>query len=634
MGFVACTDDTKYTPVTPDATEGVYFPQQETDILLMENQDKVTVAVYRYETADALTVPLISQLPAGFTAPENISFAPGEEATEFDVTFNFADIVPNTKYSLDFMIPSEYANALVASQLSLTVQYSPWTDWERLTKDEYGIYTYNNVFASGDEEAAVYERHSLIDPNIFQYRVGDYEDANVPENQQSALTLLGYMPYNLVIEYNRTNGTVKVPCVSCVTTYGDQGAIHAGCAYSYGTDVNPSFIAGIDPLQVLKMSSFNEKTGMFSLMMVYYTAVQPFGNKMEYLQLPGYVNETVKVELNGKYVTEAGQEMQVFNIFMSEGVSAVKYRIYNGSMTEAKAEAQAQGIAGDPNVEEVTASGNLAVAMEEGKYTIVIAGVDKNGNYLTFDYLTFDYVSVAADPNEGWTSLGEVLYGDDYFTVFGSEEAPLQVNNYYVEAQQSDDDPTVYRLVDPYGKRWPYYGLFDNIEYISPTGYLLFQIIDEDAMVVNTELNMTVSGEQIYLGSRAYNNIARAINGGTSFDDALAEEKAAGNVGTFIDQKMTMPAKSLIIWLGTDRSATANQNGGFQINFAPDEEEEEEAVAYSARSLKTFTAKVQQFAVSRVADACVRNTPKAIVLDNKTWFKYKGNKQSVNKISL
>lgn len=629
----SCTDETKYTPGTPDVTDGAYFPTTTaTSIALLENQQEFTVTLCRTNTKEAANVALATDATSEFTVPAIANFAPGQESVDLTIGVDFAAIEPNKTYKFSIQIDPEMASDYGVGTLNLSVLYAPWSEWKRLGgNDEFGTYTYNNAFVGGDEQAPVYVRQALTDPDQYQYRVGDYGVESVPESDQACLTMMGYAPYNLIINYNKSTGVVTVPICATGTSY-QSNMIYVADAYTYGTEVNPDFIAGIDPNRVLAMNGYNAELGRFTLMNVYYTSAWIGGNKVEYLQLPGYHREEVSVELNGQYTSPAGEVAQVFNITMSEGITATKYKVYSGSMTEAEAEAQANTLASDVEADKVTASGNIGVNLEDGDYTIVVAGVDNAGALLAWDYLTFSFSAVVADPNEGWTSLGEVLYGEDYFASVFSQ-AGLEVTNYLVEFQQNEESSNLFRLVDPYGEAWPYYGAFSDVYYSAPHNYLEVMIYSNGlAFVCNTEMNMNADGDEIAMGSFAYNNIVRALNSGTSFADALQAQVAAGNVGSFDGKKMTMPVRTLLWWIGED-AFYGNSNGGFQINLDPGEEEEEEG--YSVKSVKKFTKSVRATAVSNLTNVRrAQKQYKSFVIDNKTWFNYRGNKTFSNKIVL
>lgn len=100
-------------------------------------------------------------------------------------------------------------------------------------------------------------------------------------------------------------------------------------------------------------------------------------------------------------------------------------------------------------------------------------------NYYTF----FDFITMTkiiddpnADPNEGWTSLGNATFVDPW-VIPGFGENPEDYP-WEVELQQNDADKNVYRLVDPYaGSNCPVASLNSST---ATHGYIQFNVEDPD----------------------------------------------------------------------------------------------------------------------------------------------------------
>lgn len=115
-------------------------------------------------------------------------------------------------------------------------------------------------------------------------------------------------------------------------------------------------------------------------------------------------------------------------------------------------------------------------------------------------YTRFDMISMTkiiddpnADPNEGWTSLGNAeLYDPWVLTGLGLDNSV----GYAVELQQSDADENVYRLVDPYKGESPAAAYNEST---AAHGYIQFNVSDPDhvcfdaveAGFANSELGVT-----------------------------------------------------------------------------------------------------------------------------------------------
>ncbi len=81
------------------------------------------------------------------------------------------------------------------------------------------------------------------------------------------------------------------------------------------------------------------------------------------------------------------------------------------------------------------------------------------------------------DVNEGWTSLGKGLYTED-FMYYMYNLSPYEME---VEIQVKDDEPGVYRLVNPYANYpWTIYGSYDYDE----SYFIVIDASDPDAVYI------------------------------------------------------------------------------------------------------------------------------------------------------
>lgn len=572
-GLAACSDSEPQR-MQGDAPnkDGVFFSLDDSDVIQLENQQSsFTINLYREKTDEALTVSLSSEAtgePCPFVIPSLVQFEKGESVVPIEIGVLFSDVVAEQKYSIALSVGDEEGTPYGLSSRLFTVSYEPYTPWEYIGD---GTYTYTCLWTLEDPEVPVYCRQSAIDPNRYQYRLGNVGDASVPESSQYGMAY----GVNYLIEYNKATKAVTFPPVGTAYIHSESGTsfgeVFCASVYDYCKDINPAF-AGNTPLdQLLTLNSFDEKTGLFTVNMRYYIGSQPtlgFTNGEEYLQLPGYTDYTVSVNTNGHHVADNGDETQVLSIYMSENIASVKYGVFAGSLTEAQAETQAKALVEDPDAGVLTATGNIAVALEPGTYTAVIAGLDDKENYQSFDYITFEFVSVKSDPNAGWTSLGEVLYTED---IMASVFQYPEVVSYMVELQLNDDDPGLIRLVNPYGEAWPYgevYGCGAN--------YLNVNITDADGVYIErSPMNLDLGDGALEISSYGYELM---LNG-----KSLAFVKANGYCGTMAGGKITMPAakKGPILWVGDAGFYYGNSNGAFCIDLTGGGEEEETAAVKS-----------------------------------------------------
>ena len=415
LGFAACSDsEPEYTQGASANKDGVYFSSVEgNSIDLTLNQSMIEVNLYREKTGDDLDVTLTAssmpELPAGtFNVPTTVHFAKGADMAVVNIPIVFDNFEPNKEYALTLSVGAEDSTPYGMPSKTFTVVYAPWTSWQLLGT---GTWTYAHFF-SGNDNCPVYRRQSSVDPNIYQYRCGNVGDPNIPDDNQYGMAY----GVNYIFTYNASTGEITFAPTN-IGYYDEDEKEYVYCAgmYDYAKEVFPAFTekSGMTLDELRTYSTFDTESGLFSIGMIYFISKGWYSYGYEYLQLPGYTNYKVQVETNGHYVDEKGTETQVLSIFMPEAISEVRYQIYSGALTEDEAEAKARTLSDDENAKTLDASGNVAVELTEGKYTVVVAGYDEAGTYRSFAYLVFDFTSVKSDPNAGWTSLGKVYYIDD-----------------------------------------------------------------------------------------------------------------------------------------------------------------------------------------------------------------------------
>lgn len=568
LGFAACSDsEPEYTQGASANKDGVYFSSVEgSSIDLTLNQSMIEVNLYREKTDDDLDVTLTAssmpELPAGtFNVPTNVHFAKGADMAVVNIPIVFDNFEPNKEYALTLSVGAEDSTPYGMPSKTFTVVYAPWTSWKLLGT---GTWTLTGAF-SGTLNIPVYRRQSALDSNIYQYRCGNLGDPNIAEDNQIGMINDGC---NYTFTYNASTGAITLEPTN---TYFVNAGQYIWCAstYDYCKSVNPGF-AGDTPLDyILGMNYYDAEAGLFTINMVYYDSEGPYSQSAEFLQLPGFTNYKVQVETNGHYVDEKGTETQVLSIFMPEAISEVRYQIYSGALTEDEAEAKAQTLSDDENAKTLDASGNVAVELTEGKYTVIVAGYDESGTYRSYAYLVFDFESVQKDPNAGWTSLGKVYYVDDIvMPCFLEDDNAFQAVGYEVELQQNDKNKGQIRLVNPYGPEWPFYANLGSLSN-GKTNYLNINMEDtKGCYVERSPLNYVVSGKDWEISSMAQELL---LSGQAS----LAQLKALGYLGEINDNGvMTMPSSveedgevydlGPIILVG-NQFIPANQHGAFRV---------------------------------------------------------------------
>ncbi|MDE6074660.1 MAG: hypothetical protein K2F80_08700, partial [Muribaculaceae bacterium] len=128
-----------------------------------------------------------------------------------------------------------------------------------------------------------------------------------------------------------------------------------------------------------------------------------------------------------------------------------------------------------------------------------------------YGYATYSFTAVSPSP---WTSIGKCTYTDDFISTFYN----VPNTPYQVEIQQNDLTPGLYRLVNPYGKGYPYNepGDYDT----SSDYYMVIDATNPDRVVVERFLSGMDWGEGEFM---MWSFAGYYLNRGMSPDDVDAK---------------------------------------------------------------------------------------------------------------
>ena len=159
-----------------------------------------------------------------------------------------------------------------------------------------------------------------------------------------------------------------------------------------------------------------------------------------------------------------------------------------------------------------------------------------------------------------WKPIGKAIYTEGLITFFGTPNV-----TYEVEAEQDVENPSIIRLVDPYGAAFPLNapGDYDT----SKKHYMLFNCEDPEGVYMDGyhASGMDWGYGEFTFGCLAYYYMAAKGN-------SLEEVKAAGYCGT-LDENLciTFPAKSMLISMEDYDNGglyTSNNNGLFKVDLS------------------------------------------------------------------
>lgn len=170
------------------------------------------------------------------------------------------------------------------------------------------------------------------------------------------------------------------------------------------------------------------------------------------------------------------------------------------------------------------------------------------------EYGISNYSFTAVSPSP-WTSLGKCTYTDDFITTFYN----VPNETYEVEIQQNDITPGLYRLVNPYGKLYPYNepGDYDD----SKDYYMIIDATNPDRVVLNRFLSGMDWGEGEFM---MWSFAGYYLNNGKTPE----EVDEAGYYGTLENGVITWPKGTLMAGIPGDKGYSlyaANNNGAARI---------------------------------------------------------------------
>ena len=542
-GVSSCTEVAEYeAPQVPNNAQ-VYFPNTASSTISLNNeQDSFAVKVCREVAGGELVVALniVSDSADVFTFPESVVFEADSTVAYIPVTFDFANILPDTDYPISIELLGDDTTPYGASVVNLVVKYAPWSEWEKFATAQNELTVYWGGVLSGIQ---VYQRNSLLDPTKMQF------------------TFENYPGYDMVIDYDATTGLCSVAPteVNFVnTTYNLPVLVADSKTYS---ELVPRFLENDE----VKPSTFNPETGLFSLHLVYFIELGWFGAGYEYLQLDGYTQPdySVTIESKGHYI--GTDEVDNALVYIHKGADAFsyKYAIEAGALDGAGLNAMLGGII-DGTIESVEAeeSGyHLFPLTEAGPYTVVAVTFDKAGEALEANYLTFEFAP-AGQPSP-WESLGTATYREDIVAnLFEGAENIV----YEVEIQQNTETPGLYRLVNPYAPAMGYYGKVATYD-DSKNYYMVIDATDPTKVDLElSEIGMDVGAGMISVWSMAQYMLA----------NGKSEEDVAALYGKLENGIITFPGQALVTVMG-GKLYYGNSNGKFAVALPGVELPEDEA---------------------------------------------------------
>lgn len=402
--LAGCSDDLTYTSGAEDDPDnyGVYFPEQTSPTEVERDpaeEPQVTYKVRRAKYLDAITVPVtVTASKEGIFEIEPITFGPGEQETEFTVTFPKAE--EGEKYTCDIRIEDPRYISLYgprATGLSFSVIRAGWelvTNADgTATKGKWRDDLIGNLYSL---PSATFNPNPEVEIEIYQrrdikgyYRMKVYGDAFMDALAGTKINYQGRDVYTIVDA--RDANKVFIPYQSTgLTLVSSNGELKIGSNVSenfmmdestgqYGT-LKDGIITF--PAQSVLLELEKEAGKFYS------------GNRdgMLRILLPGTVVPDYTVKLAKGEPADGVVEIAAT---LAEDVEVMKFAVFEGALDSGQASLTAQDMDAAKTFDgEIKTSGTIRVENKAtGKYTLVGCIYDKEGVMRDYASVSFGYVA-------------------------------------------------------------------------------------------------------------------------------------------------------------------------------------------------------------------------------------------------
>ena len=575
LGFSACTEEVEYKSADAPTNAQVYFSNTNgAKFDLAQEAKSFDVAVSRAQAGAAASIEIEvtadSVANSVFEFPATVEFADSATTAMYTVTVKEGvtleyDLYHTITLSLDESLTTPYGNASYTFTVGVP---APWSEWKQ-TKGTYNF----SLYVSGSYAIPVYYRNHMLDQTKAQYKlgftaIGANEDVLVEVNKETGACQVG-------VHYFLDSSNYGPVYLSDMPNY----PLTAGLTY----DKYPC--------------TFDAEHGLFSFNLIYFisealgsSASGYFANGVETLQLDGFAAPYVPdysfaMEFRGHYIDNTGVDNAV--IATTKGVDVAQYL-----MTVISADDNAQAtvtgmLKGEVACDTLTEAGFYAYPMtESGNYKAIAITFDAEGNAL--EAYAKDFEFFMAGQENPWKSLGYAVYTDDIILP-GFGNSPM---SYYVEVLENQDQPGLFRMVDPYGPEFPLYPYASSYE----NCHIEIDATDPEGVWIegwqSTGLDVQNNGLMEVTSMAWY----QANKQGATKDEA----KEAGLCGVYADGVITFPVDGLLLGMGTS-AYYGNRNGAFALDMSNMVESiPESAVAVARAARGKYTLKFNANAMGKV----------------------------------
>ena len=449
--LASCSSD-DYERVGKPTNAQVYFSSMsKTQFLLEDNQNSIDVEVKRVKTEGALSVQVsATDESALFNVPATVSFADGETTALLNISFDFAKLTPNVDYTIKLKLDNE-TTIYGDDEQTISVKYSPWTEWEPMGW-EYpdGISTYAEWETAFEQyRAGGYADMKLICKGtlpIFTYTAlleGSYYQPlhyreSLLEKDHAQLLLRAWAnECDLVIDWDRSTNIFTVERQYTGLDHPTYGRVYATDAYTFwhddwGEDIGRDYFNDY----------YDASNGQFVLSIAYVVEQGCIAWGYEKIQLPGFITSDYSVDITdeGSFANDDSYG-EIFFFTLGSDVGSVKYTSFDYFLSSDEVKAKAQAIdAGEISAFETKESGyKVQMVTREGKYTLVVAVYDTDGEFVGYTSRQFTVETPSAYT---WKPIGEGNYTYAlFFATPENHETDMKLTLY-----ECNEDPTKFKI--------------------------------------------------------------------------------------------------------------------------------------------------------------------------------------------
>lgn len=410
----ACVQEEAHTPGEPevDGCYGVYFPAQETDIILDPSDPTTyTIKAVRKESKGDINVPLTVVSETDVISVGDLAFENGQ--AESTITLDFSKSEVGVTYSCTIKIEDpQYASKYSVGSVAIDFQFCR-EKWNELGKVAVSEYYYWGMEIPSDHEAAAILYQNDLNKNLFRlenpfakrytnftdgdtwftFRVlqpGDvlYKGQAGYETKITKSDLVYFNAFNTGYTHSNYGAKILMCHPSGFEDYkGNQDAWAYSCVSQYQADGTPGVV----------------EIGCF----YYMDGIGGWDGSQEpcmKIVFPGFVETDYSIEMEAGLTFDGAVPVAFYT-----GVDAAKIRFkaYEGRLNTAEKNkyiealiagteegtTEIDAVADDPETEEAEYAEAYLELAKTGVYTLVAATVDAEGNGQEGDAIEFTYVA-------------------------------------------------------------------------------------------------------------------------------------------------------------------------------------------------------------------------------------------------